>query len=127
MKRRDFLKSATSSAGLLYLKPVSAEIPCPPVLSGASGAPLCPAPAGAEQDWQSRISGPGVVWHHNFANEAEVSRYRWQGGRGNDTDGSGDGTCRHITSDGVTGGGCLEIAIPTGGQAGASWMRPFSP
>ena len=110
---------------------MSAEIPCPPGLSGASGAPLCPAAAGgAEQDWQSRISGPGVVWHHNFASDTEVDQFRWQGGVANDSHpwpGFNQGHVRRITSDGVTGGGCLQIVVPTGGTTSASWARPFSP
>ena len=124
MKRRDFLIGATSSTSLMYLKSVRAAVPCPPILSGAP-AVSC-STIDAEQDWQSRISGPGVVWYHNFESEAEVSRFRWYDGI-NDMDNVGDGTCRHIATDGVTGGGCLEIAIPTGGTAGSTWIRPFSP
>ena len=81
MKRRDFLIGATSSASLVYLKPVSAAIPCPPALSGGTGAPPCPAAAG---DWQSRISGPGVVWFHGFENDDEVNNFRFGGGIGTD-------------------------------------------
>lgn len=125
MKRRDFLVGAASSASLLYLKSVSAARPCPPNLSGASAA-TCSA-IDAEMDWQSRISGPGVVWHHNFASEAEVSRFRWESGYGNITDGSGQGTCTRVTSDGITGGGCLQLEIPAGGHCNTSWIRPFSP
>lgn len=125
MKRRDFLIGATSSTSLLYLNPVSAAVPCPPILSGAPQA-TCSA-IDAEQDYQSRISGPGVVWHHNFQNEAEVNLYRGSSGHADVSGALFDGSCRHITSDGVTGGGCLEIEIPTGGQAGMQWIRPFSP
>ena len=126
MKRRDFLIGATSATSLMYVKSVSAEIPCPPVLSGASGAPLCSA-IDAELDWQSRISGPGVVWYHNFASADEVNRFRRANGVGMDLDGAGDNSCRHITSDGISGGGCLELDIPTGGTSCGNWIRPFSP
>ena len=81
----------------------------------------------AEFDWQLRTSGAGVVWFHDFRSDAEVNRFRWQGGLGNDLNGTGDGNCRRITTDGITGGGCLEINIPAGGTAAAGWSRPFSP
>lgn len=84
----------------------------------------------AEADWQTRISGIGVVWYHDFRSSDEVDAFRWLGGVGNDPD-SSDATrsdmCRHNTSDGITGGGCLEIVRKAGTTDGAEWWRPFSP
>lgn len=93
-------------------------------------------PAGtptAEEDWISRISGPGVVWYHDFRRDDEVNAFRWTGayGSGNDPQAIGHSTAgdlRRITTDGVTGGGCLEIIRRAGSQECASgWWRPFSP
>lgn len=80
----------------------------------------------ALSDWVSRISASGVVAYHNFESDAEVNRFRWQGGLGNDLNGTGDGNCRRNATAGIGGGGCLEINIPAGGTSAAGWSRPFS-
>lgn len=83
-----------------------------------------------EADYAARTAQPGVVWHHNFAADAEVDQFRWQGGVANDSypwPGSNDGNTRRVTSDGVTGGGCLQLTIPDGDTTSSSWARPFSP
>lgn len=81
----------------------------------------------AEYDWQQRISAAGVVWYHPFTSAAEVNRFRWQGGIGNDLNGTGDTNARHITTDGVGWNGCLEINVPQGGTSASGWSRPYSP
>jgi hypothetical protein len=86
----------------------------------------------AEADWQLRTSGDGVVWYHDFRNEDEVNNFRWTtGGGGNDPEANGSENrradwCRHITNDGVTGGGCLELFREAGSMEASGWWRPFS-
>ncbi len=80
----------------------------------------------AETDWESRITAAGVVAYHDFRNATEVDQFRRQAKIQNDVSNQGDGSVRHLTSDGITGGGCLEINIPAGGVAKAAWIRPFS-
>lgn len=91
-------------------------------------------PSTAEADWQLRISGPGVVWYHDFRSDAEVDAFRW----GSDPDDPGNSgnnpndvvkpnTIYRQTADGITGGGCLEAFRPAGGSDGSSWWRPLSP
>jgi len=127
MKRRDFFLGATSSAGILLLGSANAARPCAPVLAGASGASPCEQ-SDAEADWQSRIAGPGVVWHHDFRTDAEVDAFRWAGGYGNDpNDTQRPGLCVRNTTDGVTGGGCLELIYGVGNRTAPGWWRPFSP
>jgi hypothetical protein len=84
--------------------------------------------AAAEQDWQARISGPGVVWYHDFRSAQEVDAFRWTGGVGNDpmAELPKSERCRHITTDGITGG-CLEILREAGTEDTSHWWRPFSP
>ncbi|MDH4071869.1 MAG: hypothetical protein OEV41_02050 [Gammaproteobacteria bacterium] len=136
MKRRDFLIVSAGLAGALPRVGLSQTSPCPPpqlnVLGGTSVSSTCPA-GDAEQDWQSRISGPGVVWFHDFRSDAEVNSFRWTGGfsGGNDPNAVGHATAtdvRRITSDGVSGGGCLEMIRRAGSAECASgWWRPFAP
>jgi len=129
MKRREFIASATSTAGILLLDSVRAATPCPPILTGASPASPC-SPGDREADWLARTSGQGVVWFHDFRNKAEVDQFRWTGGYrgGNDPlDKGRPDRCRWITSDGVTGGACLELLRPEGRLDGPGWWRPFSP
>ena len=81
-----------------------------------------------EADWQQRISGPGVVWHHNFVSETEVDAFRWVNGLGNDpNDITRPNKCRHITTDGFSGGGCLELIYAVGSTDAPGWWRPFGP
>ena len=125
MKRRDFIIGATGSASSLLLPNSVLAKPCPPSVAGAP-APLCPA-GDAEDDWQARISDPGVVWFHDFRTDAEVDQFRWAGGTGNDPGDLGrPNTVRRLTNDGITGS-CLEIFRPAGSSDGAVWWRPFSP
>jgi hypothetical protein len=85
-----------------------------------------------ELDWQDRISGTGVVWYHDFRSDAEVDSFRWTSGYagGNDPLAVGPGRnadfCRRITSDGITGGGCLEIYRAADRESSA-WWRPMAP
>lgn len=90
------------------------------------------APPGAMEDWQARISGPGVVWYHDFSSDDEVNAFRWTGGYsgGNDPLAVGSplaGLVRRITDDSVDGNGSLEIVRPAGSGDGSVWWRPFSP
>ena len=82
----------------------------------------------AELDWQSRISGPGVVWYHDFRSPREVDAFRWSGGVGNNPSPTTANAqrCRHIVTDGITGG-CLEILREAGTTDTSGWWRPFSP
>lgn len=105
--------------------------PCAPRLLDAQGNPIGAAVCGtadAEADWQARISGSGVVWHHDFRTDAEVDNFRWAGGYGNDpSDVARPGRCIRNTSDGITGDGCLELFYPVGSSSAPGWWRPFAP
>jgi hypothetical protein len=131
MKRRDFLVRTAGAAGALVPALTMGQTrPCPPPslsVSGGTTANTSCVPANAEADWVARSTGEGVVWAHDFRSPSEVDAFRWQGGIGNVPNNAlSDGSCRHITTDGITGGGCLEINIPTGGTARAGWWRPMS-
>jgi hypothetical protein len=96
--------------------------------SNAFSIAIVPESSAAEADWRARISGPGVVWYHDFRSPDEVNAFRWTGGVGNDpapTSVEGQ-RCRHLESDGITGG-CLEILRAAGTTDTSSWWRPFSP
>lgn len=135
MKRREFLiASAIVGAGAPLL--VRAQVrPCPPsslaVDGGSQATTACTAVNDAEADWILRSTAPGVVWAHDFRNDAEVDAFRWTSGYGNDPRAVGNpraGRVRRITTDGITGGGCLEIFRAAGTQeTGAHWWRPLSP
>lgn len=130
MRRRDFLiNSALGASAALPL--VSRARPCPPSPLAAQGGTSATTPCTADNataDWQSRTSGAGVVWFHNFERSAEVDNFRFQGGYGTAPNpANSDGNCRWVSGDGFAGGGCLEINIPTGGTASGQWWRPFSP
>jgi len=89
-----------------------------------------PVPSGA--DWSNRISGPGVVWYHDFDTAAEVNQFRWTGGYsgGNDplAKGSDGNLVSWQSSGGVEGGGFLRLTYPLGSVGGNSyWWRPFNP
>jgi len=87
----------------------------------------------AAEDWQSRISGPGVVWYHGFDNDAEVDAFRWTSGYsgGNDPLAVGNplaGNVMRLAAEGPGGMGCLQITRPAGtGEVGSHWWRPYSP
>jgi hypothetical protein len=129
MKRRDFLATSAGLATLLPLVGRSAT-PCPPptvsVSGGTASNTSCGSSSSAEADWTARSRAAGVVWAHDFRDPVEVANFRWQGGIGNDYANTGDKSCRHITSDGITGTGCMEIVVPTGGTSQSGWWRPFS-
>lgn len=134
MKRRDFLVASASVAGSLLPGVASAQSkPCPQPTLGIDTGQSATTPCGsttAEADWQSRISGSGVVWYHDFRSDNEVNAFRWSGSLSNGNDpgalGSNATYCRRISTDGITGN-CLEIVRPTGSTDGAMWWRPFSP
>ena len=137
MKRRDFLVASATLAGSIVPRIGSAQTkPCPPpsiaVAGGQSATTSC-NPASAQADWQSRISGPGVVWYHDFQSDAEVNAFRWTAGYGSGNDpravgNSRSGDLRRITTDGITGA-CMElIRRPVSDTATTSvWWRPMSP
>jgi hypothetical protein len=137
MKRRDFLLASSTLAAAVTPGLLRAQTrPCPPgrieVEGGTSATTACVAAGDAEADWQARISGPGVVWFHDFRTDNEVNNFRWTPGygSGNDPRAVGNsiaGNVRRITTDGVTPGGCLEIVRPAGSNDGSVWWRPFSP
>lgn len=89
---------------------------------------VVPESSAAEADWLSRINQPDVVWYHDFRSPDEVDAFRWTGGIGNDPmPATPEGQrCRHIDTDGITGG-CLEILRAAGTEDTSSWWRPFSP
>jgi hypothetical protein len=92
----------------------------------------------AEADWLERIGGAGVVWHHNFDNQAEVDRFRWTGstgshptGGGNDPNSVGLGAdlITWQSSGGADGGGFLRATYPANepdGPGNSYWWRPFN-
>lgn len=109
MQRREFLAASAGLAGLAL--PTSASANVDP-----------------ESDWRARISQPGVVWFHDFRDPREVDAFRWVGGVGNDPGAAAPfaDRIRHITTDGVAGGACLEI-WRDGTKDVGGWWRPFSP
>ena len=135
MKRRDFLTQSFLLTGLSIPTFVRGQtIPCPPVLHGANGAQSTCGnvqEGDAEADWILRTSGPSVVWYHDFRSDAEVDAFRWTSGYGggNDPDaqGSGGSQISRITTDGITGGGCLQILHLDGTEDGMHWWRPLAP
>lgn len=133
--RRQFIASSVAASGLLLSgRGLSQTQPCPPLLDGGGaggGGPGCLV--GAEEDWQSRIAGSGVVWFHDFRSPAEVDAFRWCAGYSSGNDPLDVGTSRtrnsvrHVTTDGITGGGCLELVRSAGKREGKDWWRPWSP
>ncbi len=93
-------------------------------LLAQQGAALTP-----EQDFQNRVSGPGVVWYHDFSSDDEVNAFRWRSAVGNDPGALGERSeyVRRTTADGVTGGDSLELVNTPGTVGNADWWRPFSP
>jgi len=118
MKRRDFLAASAGLAGsVLPVLSRAQTRPCPPSpvsVDGGQGSTTVCIQGDAEADWQERISGAGVVWFHDFRTDDEVNNFRWTPGYGNGNDPLAVGSAyakyvRRITTDGITGGGCLEI------------------
>lgn len=140
MKRRDFvIRTATSAGLLLPALRASAATPCPPspiaVAGGSSATTACNV-ATAAADWTSRITGPGVVWYHNFDTAAEVNAFRWTGGYGGGNDPNAVGSpaaprTSWVASGGADGGGYMQIlrlaGSGAGGGDGTLWWRPFDP
>jgi len=131
MKRREFLVGTATVASALPVMSLAESQPCPPspvtAVGGTTANTSCAGAADAEADWKARTSGAGVVWFHDFRNAAEVDNFRWRGGQGDDPKNTGDGSVRWISSDGITGGGCLEIYTAANSEAGCVWWRPLSP
>ena len=143
MKRRHFLSTGAGAiaASAFPLLARGQARPCPPSslsVEGGSTATTTCSQSDAETDWLYRTgqagtnpNKAGVVWFHDFRSDAEVNAFRWTPGYsgGNDPNSQGGRAswCRRNTSDGVTGGGCLEIFRGAGSSEGAQWWRPFSP
>ena len=88
----------------------------------------------AAADWAARITGAGVVWHHNFDSAAEVNAFRWSGGYGggNDPNANAPGASNvaWVASGGADGGGYMQITRPAGDGSNIDdryWHRPFNP
>jgi hypothetical protein len=132
VKRRQFLVGSAGLVGSSALPSAAAELarPCPPsqlqIQDGSSVNSTC-ASVDAESDWRARTAAPGVVWFHDFRNAAEVDNFRWRGGQGDDPGNTGDGSVRRVTTDGITGGACIEIHTAANTEAQCSWWRPLSP
>ena len=79
MKRREFLQQA-GMAGILFPALARAQSkPCPPStlqVSGGTTVQTSCNPASAA-DWQSRATGPGVLWAHDFSEPDEVAKWRF--------------------------------------------------
>lgn len=75
----------------------------------------------AVDDWVSRSNAPGVIWANRFGDA--TSDYWIQA----NTQGGG-AVARRLTTDGIIGDGCFEIAVPAGSTPGnCQWMRPLAP
>jgi len=148
MKRRDFLIKA-GLVGAIAPQAARALIPCPPPkLSAGNGKSVTTpcTPLSAQQDWQARISAPGVVWYHNFDTVNELHAFLWSQASGSNPSAS-DNNNNGQTSLSVVGPGndgpagglfpYLSDFRPSGNyQAGVSesspdnncvWWRPYSP
>ena len=80
-----------------------------------------------EADWIARSTAPGVKWAHDFRSDAEVSKFRRKNTDGvNQVDSGGNFLVRRITSDAITGSGCLEYFTPAGVENTMRWARPFN-
>lgn len=122
MNRRKFILGGT---GVVVANSAFGKA-CPPILEGLPNN--CPVSQDAEADWIARSTGPGVVWANDFRNEEEVNQFRWSGGYGNDpNDVYRTGTCNWQTTDGITGGACLETLRKAGRSDTAEWWRPLAP
>jgi hypothetical protein len=87
--------------------------------------------ATTDAGWTSRISGPSVVWYHNFDSAAEVNQFRWSNGYSGGNDPLSRGTnsqyVTHVATGGADGGGFMRIRYPQGVSAGTShWWRPLN-
>ena len=137
MKRRDFLVTTATMAGAAIPGVGFGQSkPCPPpgmdMAGGTSTTTTCATPSVAA-DWTARISGEGVVWHHNFDTESEVNQFCWTGDSGGKNDpnrvGSGSEYVTHQASGGADGGGYMRLSYPVGsvpGRGRSYWWRPFN-
>jgi hypothetical protein len=102
------------------------------VQGGSSATTACSA-ATSVADWQSRISGPGVVWYHGFESDDEVNNFRWTNGTGNDPSaigGANSAAVIRVTTDGSDKGNgpcCMQVGHPAGTGDNSYWWRPFGP
>lgn len=109
--------------------------PCTPPTLAASGGTSAntdcsTASAAAESDWTARSTGPGVVWFHDFREQAEVDNFRWTNGygSGNDPLAKGASNVQWIQGGGiVSGSGYLQIYHGADGNDGHHWWRPLAP
>lgn len=80
-----------------------------------------------EADWLARSTAPGVKWAHDFRSDTEVTKFLVQANSGGyQYDSNNVPLTRRIATDGITGGGCLELFTPSGTQNTMRWMRPFN-
>jgi hypothetical protein len=128
MKRRDFLATAALAGAGVPALLRAASRPCPPPTLAVQGGQSVSTPCGnanANADWLARSTGPGVMWAHNFDSAAEVGRFRFDNWGYNDVNNNDPTNTVTWQPDGFAGGGCVQIAVPTGGTANGGWMRPF--
>jgi hypothetical protein len=109
--------------------------PCPPspvaVAGGSTVTTTCSSTTAAA-DWATRISGPGVVWYHNFDSKAEVDAFHWAGGYkgGNDPLGVANPDAQYVqwvATGGADGGGYMQLTRNSPGMDNNYWWRPFAP
>lgn len=130
MKRRDFLKSSASVAGVLLPGIAASQArPCPPPSIGVSGGSSAASACGSDEvaDWVARSTGPGVVWAHNFEHENEVLNFLIAPEIGNDPTRDWEKTHHpmdvwHEANGGLAGGGCLVVQVPA---ADVAFERSF--
>jgi Cellulase (glycosyl hydrolase family 5) len=84
------------------------------------------------QPWTSRIANSGVVWYHSFDTVAEVDKFRWAGGYGNDPNKTAQYATTIISwqaSGGADGGSYMRMFRPAGTGLNETyvWWRQFSP
>lgn len=130
--RRELLRYAATASGFLVTgRGLAQTSPCPPELSVGNNAPSSGSgncSADLETDWQNRISAQGVLWYHDFRSDSEITQFLWASGYGDDpgrTQTKSTWVTRQ-TSDGITGGGCLEILRPSGTADPGEWGRPMA-
>jgi hypothetical protein len=97
-----------------------------------SGSPISLTTGSASGgDFSNAISGPYVVWYHNFDAAAEVNQFRWVGeySGGNDPLANAPDGPRvaHVPTGGVDNGGFLRLSYPLGASTGSMyWYRPLN-
>ncbi len=130
MKRREILIASAGMIGAAMPGLLRSQ-PCTPSSLTLQGGQTVDSPCGmgAEADWMLRSTGPGVVWTHDFRNDAEVNNFRWDGGIGDDPNGVQTSNIFRQTGDGIAGtqGACIQITTAPGTQGPGIWWRPLSP